>query len=197
MSGSSASEAALLWDESFLWGIMAFRALKASGIPFGVITAEEIRQGRLRDCRLLFVPGGWASNKLKALGEEGAAEIRRFVSEGGSYLGFCGGAGLSTQDGLGLVSVKRMPTKQRVPSFSGRINLNLNDHPLWNDIHASPVFHAWWPSQFLIDDPAVRILATYGDPLPDAFSSDLNVGDMEKTTGWESLEEKYRINLDP
>ncbi|NTU42844.1 MAG: biotin--protein ligase, partial [Nitrospirales bacterium] len=138
MRENSASEAVLLWDESFLWGIMAVKALKAAGLPFGIITADEIRKGGLAKSKLLFVPGGWASNKLKALGEEGATEIRRFVSAGGNYLGFCGGAGLATQDGLGLLTVKRKPTKERVPSFSGRINLNLNDHPIWNNIHASP-----------------------------------------------------------
>ena len=37
---------------------------------------------------------------------------------GGSYLGFCGGAGLATMDGMGLLNVKRKPTKERVPSLS-------------------------------------------------------------------------------
>ncbi len=204
MRESSASEAVLLWDESFLWGIMALRALREAGLSFEVITAQEIRAGGLRGRRLLFVPGGWASNKLKALGEGGAEEIRRFVSEGGGYLGFCGGAGLATQDGLGLLTVKRKPTKERVPSFSGRIQLSRSDHPLWDGLRSSPfvahssqAFHAWWPSQFLIDDPAVRTLATYGEALPDAFSSDLNVGDVARSGGWRPLEELYGINLDP
>jgi len=37
---------------------------------------------------MIFVPGGWASNKRKALGEEGMQKIRSFVDDGGSYLGF-------------------------------------------------------------------------------------------------------------
>ena len=80
---------------------------------------------------MLFVPGGWASNKLKALGDKGTAEIKKFVRNGGNYLGFCGGAGLATLDGMGLLDIKRMPTKQRVPSFNGRIHLNVNEHPVW------------------------------------------------------------------
>src|SRR5512134_2605005 len=117
---------AFLWDESFLWGVMASRALRTAGLPFELIRSEDIRQGCLSRYAAVFVPGGWASNKLKALGEEGAANILRFVREGGSYIGFCGGAGLATQDGIGLLPVRRRPTKERVPSFSGRIRLSLN-----------------------------------------------------------------------
>ncbi|MEW6602343.1 MAG: BPL-N domain-containing protein, partial [Nitrospirota bacterium] len=205
---------AFLWDESFLWGLMAYKALKAYGLPFDLIKAEDIKAGALNGYKMLFVPGGWASNKIKALGEEGAAAIRKFVSDGGSYLGFCGGAGLATagKDGLGLVNIKRRPTKERVPSFSGRIELNINEHPIWKDIpphppltkgghrgggNSHPVFHAWWPSQFIVEDDSIKILATYGDALPDAFSSDICVGDVDSSGRWEELEAVYKINLNP
>lgn len=190
-------KAALLWDESFLWGLMALRALRANGLPFDLLRAEDIKRGIPGGYRLLFVPGGWASNKIKALGDEGTSAIRAFVENGGSYLGFCGGAGLATLDGIGLLNVKRRPTRDRVPSFSGRIGLNLapQDHPVWSGIGHS-VFHAWWPSQFVIDD-TVKVLATYGGALPDSFSSDLNVGDTVRNGGWAEMESIYRINLDP
>ncbi len=83
-----------------------------------------------------------------------------------------------------------------MPSFSGRIRLNTNDHPLWNDI-AESIFHAWWPSQFVIEGSDVRILATYGEAHPDAFSSDLNTGDVSAYGDWAELEKIYGINLDP
>ncbi len=187
--------AALLWDESFLWGIMANKALAACGLACDLIRAGDVRNGILSDYSLLFVPGGWASNKMKALGDDGVQEIKRFVREGGAYLGFCGGAGLATLDGIGLLPVKRRPTSERVPSFSGRVRLNTSDHRLWNGI-AEPVFHAWWPSQFLVGT-GIPVLATYGDALPDAFSSDMNVGDAEASGGWAELERIYQINLDP
>ena len=100
---------------------MAHKALDAGGLACDLIRSEDVRKGKLSDYSLLFVPGGWASNKIKALGNDGIEEIKRFVHEGGAYLGFCGGAGLATMDGIGLVPVKRRPTKDRVPSFSGRI----------------------------------------------------------------------------
>jgi len=208
------SGVAFLWDESFLWGLMAYRALKGLNLPFDLIRADDIKTGALKKYKMLFVPGGWASNKGKALGEGGLKAIRDFVRNGGNYLGFCGGAGLATEakGGLGLLNVKRRPTKERVPSFSGRIELIIDDHPMWKSCRGNPpwlpragtgacpygpVFHAWWPSQFVVEDNSIKILAAYGDALPDAFSSDLNVGDVELTGGWAALEDLYGINLNP
>jgi len=191
---------ALLWDESFLWGIMSFKALKTSGLQFDFVRAEDIRNGILNNYKMLFVPGGWASNKIKSLGEKGVEEIRRFVQSGGNYLGFCGGAGLATLDGIGLLNIKRVPTKDRVPSFSGQASFDLAKHPIWGDNTGlvGPIFHVWWPSQFSIADTSINILSKYDRALPDSFSSDLNVGDIMKSHGnWESLEQAYGINLDP
>ncbi|MGO9951421.1 MAG: BPL-N domain-containing protein [Dissulfurispiraceae bacterium] len=199
-SSDSINPCAFLWDESFLWGLAAFEALRAVGLPFDLIRSNDIRAKKLRDYSMIFVPGGWASNKLKALGEEGVREIRRFVGNGGSYLGFCGGAGLATLDGIGLLNINRVPTKDRVPSFSGGTRFKLSKHGIWDHLSESiaPIFHVWWPSQLLIADPGIDILATYDEAQPDSFSSDLNVGDVHKYYGnWEALEHSYRINLDP
>lgn len=186
---------------------MSFKALRANGLNFDLIRSEDIRAGRLNNYSMLFVPGGWASNKLKSLGDKGVSEIREFVTGGGSYLGFCGGAGLATLDGIGLLKVKRKATKERVPSFSGRIRLDLKEHRIWKGLGGADafvqgsdlndIFQAWWPSQVLIEDEDIKILATYGDALPDSFSSDLNVGDVAAHCGWPELEKTYAINLDP
>lgn len=221
---------AFLWDESFLWGLMAYNALRDNGLPFELIRSQDIKSSCLKNYKMLFVPGGWASNKIKTLGDAGVAAISDFVRKGGNYLGFCGGAGLATLDGMGLLNIKRKPTKDRVPSFSGRIHLNTNEHPVWNSLfknsnelcaisdglseiqnlkfntrsnpslaaRCSPlIFHAWWPSQFLIDDQKIKTLATYGSALPDSFSSDLNVGDIETNGNWEEMEKIYKIKLNP
>ena len=203
METNSKSNVAFLWDESFLWGLMAYKALKSNGLSFKLIRSKDIKNGQLKNYKMLFVPGGWASNKLKTLDGDCIGKIKQFVSNGGSYLGFCGGAGLATLEGIGLLNIKRKPTKERVPSFSGRICLNINEHPIWKGMltsslvthHLSLIFNAWWPSQFSIEDKSIKILATYGDALPDSFSSDLNVGDVEANGGWSELEEIYQINL--
>ncbi len=186
---------ALLWDESFLWGVMAWRALKAAGLPFDLLRSEDIRQGALSRYRMIFVPGGWASNKISALGERGREEIRRFVAAGGSYLGICGGGGMATENGLGLLPIQRRPSSERVPSFSGRIRLSSTAHVIWQNVE-TPVFCAWWPSQFQIADPDVHVLARYEESQPDAFSSDIHVADGG-IVGWSDLEQRYGILLNP
>jgi hypothetical protein len=186
---------ALLWDESLGWGLMAWRALKEAGLPFDLLRAEDIRGGALSLYRMLFVPGGWASNKLSALGDRGQAEIRRFVEEGGSYLGICGGAGMATEDGMGLLPIRRKPTAERVASFSGPVRLTLAAHRIWQGIE-TPLFFAWWPSQFQAGAARTRVLATYEVALPDAFSSDIPVSDGQ-VIGWPGLEKRYGILLDP
>ncbi|MBI5205799.1 MAG: hypothetical protein HZA11_12875 [Nitrospirae bacterium] len=179
---------------------MAYKALNSNRLPFELIRSDDIKKGQLKNYKMLFVPGGWASNKLKTLGECGINEIKKFVNNGGNYLGFCGGAGLATLDSMGLLNIKRKPTKERVPSFSGRIHLNIKGHPIFT--HSPiypfpPIFNAWWPSQFSVEDKNIKKLAVYGDALPDSFSSDLNVGDVEANGKWAELEKIYSINLDP
>jgi putative intracellular protease/amidase len=188
--------AALLWDESFLWGVMAYTSLKKLGLSFDLVRAEDVRAGCLEDYAFVLVPGGWSSNKMKALGDDGAGAVRAFVKKGGGYLGFCGGAGLATNDGLGLLDVSRKPTPERVPSFSGRIRLSRRRHAIWNGVPGS-IFHAWWPPQFGSLDKGITVLARYGKALPDSFSSDLNTGDVALAGNWSDLEQLYKINLDP
>ena len=189
---------ALFWDESLIWGIMARRALSAAWLPFDLLTAADIRQGMLTPYRMLFVPGGWASNKLDSLGKTGRENIRRFVESGGSYFGICGGAGMALEEGLGLLSIARRPSADRVPSFSGPIRLDCRSHPLWEGIH-TPEFYSWWPSQFHVDGQDMQdlqILAVYEKPLAAAFSADINMADGE-AVGWPSLEKQYGILLNP
>ncbi|MBI4838486.1 MAG: hypothetical protein HY806_04965 [Nitrospirae bacterium] len=70
------SNAAFLWDESFLWGLMACNSLKSLGLPFDIVRSADIKKGCLKNYKMLFVPGGWASNKGKALGKIGIKAVR-------------------------------------------------------------------------------------------------------------------------
>lgn len=186
---------ALLWDESLLWGLMAWRVLKEAGLPFNLLRSEDIRAEGLSRYRMIFVPGGWASNKIGALGNEAMEEIRRFVAGGGSYLGICGGAGMATEKGLGLLPISRRSPRDRVPSFSGPIRLSLTDHAIWRDVQ-TPLFCLWWPSQFRVEDRKIEVLARYEEAQADAFSADINVADGG-IIGWSELERRYGILLNP
>lgn len=198
-SSSHPPVVAVFWDSSYLWGLIAYDTFRQLGVDFELLNAEDIRRGALEGREVLFVPGGWASDKIVALGDAGRDAIREFVSAGGSYLGFCGGAGLalSHESGLGLVPFGRMPTGERLPSFSGRIILNHtgDDHPMWKDVAAGTAFHAWWPGQFAIDtDTGVDVLATYANPLAGSYVTDLPIG---PPYDWKKWEEAYGINLNP
>ncbi len=196
----SLAKIAVYWDQSFLWGLLAYGTLRRLGADFELLTAADIRLGRLEDYGVVFVPGGWASDKMGALGQKGAARIRSFVEEGGAYLGVCGGAGLALThaSGLGLAPLGRLPSSVRVPSFSGLIHLDQEDrgHPVWRDIPGGIAFYAWWPGQFALDEEAgVKVLARYGQPEESAsFVTDIPV---TADSDWDNWEKSYGINLNP
>lgn len=194
--------AALLWDKSFLWGYMAVSALRDLGFSFDLLTSETVRNQGLNNYQVLFVPGGWASLKSGSLGAVGRAELRRYVSGGGAYLGICGGAGLALQvdEGLGLLPVVRKPMAERLPNFSGSIRVRqVSSSSLWWSLPGEVPFQVWWPSQFeLVEPEQIQILGKYGAPEDDFYVSDLNVCDtVAACLDWEQLEEDYQINLNP
>ncbi len=56
------------------------------------VDGAAVRAGALRGADLLAMPGGVSNIEADDLGEEGAREVRRFIEEGGSYIGTCAGA---------------------------------------------------------------------------------------------------------
>jgi hypothetical protein len=193
---------ALFWDQSLVWGLICRTTLQELGIPFHLVRAQAIAQGQLDHYRVLLVPGGWASHKMHALGRPGQDQIRQFVTRGGSYSGFCGGAGLalSSPPSLGLIPLKRLSLAERLPSASGQVMLHgLASHPIWADLPASLPASVWWPSQFHWQPaPHVRVLASYAAPGQDFRVADLPSADLEiQDLPWEAWEAVYGINLNP
>ena len=194
---------ALLWDESYFWGVLAIVGLDRLGFGYELISCADIRCGRLSEYDLLVVPGGWAAEKANRLGEKGREAVRRFVRAGGPYLGFCGGAGLALNvaGGLGLLPVKRKPSKKRVPNFSGSLMVQPESgtHPLWLGMDGLQRLYVWWPSQFeIVNEEAVRVLGRYMSPCDDFFVSDLNASEVDRNGGdWIDWERRYGTNLNP
>ncbi|MGD9504429.1 MAG: hypothetical protein AB7W37_05940, partial [Syntrophobacteraceae bacterium] len=85
--GWSGFPIAVYWDASLVWGMICVETLQRLDIPFHLLSGEDIAGGWLGRYRVLLVPGGWASHKLRSLGREGEEAVHRFVSEGGSYIG--------------------------------------------------------------------------------------------------------------
>lgn len=192
----------VLWDESYLWVLMLRRALRHGRFPFRLVRAREIEAGMLQQepPAALLVPGGWARFKSATLGHKGREAITEYLSAGGTYLGFCGGAGLALpeQDGLNLCPLRRKPMAQRLPNFSGNVTAALHTHPLVPSTHSSEVhLPVWWPSQFATSSGVnVQVLASYAGPGPDFWVSDLDWGDIRNSAPhtWQQL---YGINLNP
>lgn len=191
---------ALLWDESHLWGLLAWRGLCALGARPHLLRAADVAAGALDRLRpsVLVVPGGWAGRKAQALGDAGREALRRYVETGGTYLGFCGGAGLALHRTdatalLGLCALRRKSASKRLPNCSGHVycRLHVPQHPA-----SAALLPVWWPSQFDLTDAAIHVLATYQRPGPDFWVADLPLADIasDELAAWEAI---YGINLHP
>ncbi|MFL5737284.1 MAG: M14 family zinc carboxypeptidase [Actinomycetota bacterium] len=78
-------------------------------LPYTELSAENIAHGKLRDLDVLVVPGGGSRPAVKRLGDAGKREIRRFVNDGGRYVGYRGGGTrLAAELGLSTVLLSRV-----------------------------------------------------------------------------------------
>ena len=205
----------VLWDESHLWGVLVLRALRALRQPHVILRAHDIAEGALAGkCGCLIIPGGLARGRAVRLGANGRQAIRAFVAAGGSYLGFCGGAGLALTspragDSLGLCPWGRMGFAGRLQHFlSGHVRLGLDaTDPLTLPVSsAAPEILApvWWPAQFAPPpkgqpagpDGDVRVLARYAGLGADFWVADLNLALLPEETlsDWENL---YGVQIRP
>ncbi len=195
----------MLWDESHLWGLMLWRALRDLEIPARIIRSSDIRRGVLSNHPPagLLVPGGWARLKADSLGLAGKSSIRDYISAGGKYLGICGGAGLGLSSNSGspcldLCNWSRKPMQDRLPNFSGHVRCKVR-LPHWKESRRDICLPVWWPSQFEPGDEAsseVRALAQYLEPDQDFWTADLPYSDLKQSDifKWEQV---YGINLNP
>jgi len=80
-----------------------------------LLDAADIRGGKLASVDLLVMPGGLTGEQFHALGKEGMEAIRKYVAEGGKYLGTCAGCGLAMniRIGLGIVNCKNFRNTDR------------------------------------------------------------------------------------
>ncbi|NJB68273.1 hypothetical protein GGQ74_001946 [Desulfobaculum xiamenense] len=194
----------IYWDESHLWGLLAWRAIKSWGLPHRLVRGDEIADGLLsaEPPLMLLVPGGWARAKYDHLGEQGVSEVRSYIRHGGVYMGFCGGTGLALTGpyGLGLCPWKRRAFTDRLQhACSGHMFTRLGERGgLTPDVLPErPLIPVWWPARFEYqprDD--VRVLATYEAPGPDFWVADLPLDSMPKQP-LADLETQYGIRIWP
>jgi hypothetical protein len=122
------------------------------------VTGADVRAGRLKDFRVLIVPGGVGSTQAKSLGPEGRDAVRAFVNGGGCFVGICAGCYLASTGydwSLGLLPAKVI---DRAHWERGKGYLELEFTPAGKD---------WFGRR----DPAVACWYANGpvlQPLPDA-----------------------------
>lgn len=126
------SKIALLMNDSHLWGLWTYQALKNNSYPIEPLLAKELDESFLYKYKALFVPGGWSKNKLESLKAIDTTLILEFLQRGGFYFGICGGASLAGEEGLKLVPLVRK--KERVPSYSGPSLIECANSSLFKDI---------------------------------------------------------------
>ena len=191
----------ILWDASHIWGYLLLHAVKATGIPFRVLKGKNIAHSGLTG-KMLLVPGGSARRKFEALGPQGAEAVRRFVEDGGHYMGFCGGAGLALADGLGLCPWKRDGMPDRMQHLvSGHLVCEVaSGNPIVPAALAGKpaLLPVWWPGRF--DEPAdhqgVEVLARYRAAGPDLYVADMPYSSMpgDILSEWNTM---YGVTLRP
>ena len=91
---------AMQWARFFRW---------SPQVELTLIDAPDVRDGKLAGLDLFMVPGGDSEKQCLDLGDDGMAEVRRYVAEGGSYLGVCAGyhCALRGKERIGLFTYRR------------------------------------------------------------------------------------------
>ena len=82
------------------------------------IAPDEYAKGALDGLDLVIQPGGGATRQYKAIGDDGAEALKRFVREGGKYYGVCAGAFLAMQQSIeGFSRLDMVPFKDDDPAY--------------------------------------------------------------------------------
>ena len=81
----------------------------SAGFEVEIISAEKIRSGGLEKFDVLIHPGGSGSKQAAGLGKEGRERVKKFVTDGGGFIGICAGAYLASAEypwSLGLLNAR-------------------------------------------------------------------------------------------
>ncbi|MET0262061.1 MAG: BPL-N domain-containing protein [Rariglobus sp.] len=97
------------------------RASQIPGAKITRLTPEQVGTVDLSQFDIVAFSGGSGSGQARAIGEAGRANVKKFVENGGGYLGICAGAYLATSGydwSLGILNAKTVSPKwQRGRTF--------------------------------------------------------------------------------
>lgn len=147
------------------------------------LDAADVRAGRLEGFDMLLQPGGSCRAQRAALGDDGCAEIERYVRGGGSYYGLCAGAFLATQTArkepeyrrIGLVPFKDDAPERYRGWGEARIALTEAGRKFFPGRPAKWTTLYWGGPALVtgepVEDAEVEILGTYNGWLINACSA--------------------------
>ncbi len=99
-------------------GIPSVEAIlgKSPDLKVTRLKGPQFKADVLKDFDLVMFTGGSGSAEAEGLGEAGREEVRKFVREGGGYVGICAGAYLACSGfewGLGVMNARTVSQKWR------------------------------------------------------------------------------------
>lgn len=101
---------------------------KVRDIKLTIVKGPEIAAGALEDFDVVIFGGGSGSKQAAGIGDAGREQVRKFVKNGGGYIGICGGAYLACSGfswGLGVLNAKTVSPKWKRGRAEVRIEVNL------------------------------------------------------------------------
>jgi len=160
-------------------------ALRKLNIPFQKVNEKDIFQDKLGNFSIFIVPGGWPEKYVYSLITKGYDKIRKFVKNGGKYIGICAGAYLASKKfrtdngifiGLELINpTAEMEIKKVLP---GRMReIKLSKHMLSNGCpHKMKIWYMNGP--VFKANKKIRVIAKYENNNTAIVSSKHGKGDV-------------------
>jgi hypothetical protein len=100
--------------------------LTKAGCEVTIFKANDIAKGALENKEVVVFTGGSGSKEGDTIGDAGRETVRKFVQDGGGYLGICAGAYLACSKfswGLGLLDAQTVSSKWR--RGSGEVEMEI------------------------------------------------------------------------
>ena len=123
---------AAAYFDSGVGGCASIRWIKLLSLSpdceFTAVSAQDVRDGALKDADLYIAPGGSSSTQRQTLGEKGCTNLVEFVRGGGGYFGTCAGCYLAMAQGESKKSSGRlgmMPYKAQKSPYRGGAELTI------------------------------------------------------------------------
>ena len=141
-NGEDASKraCALLWDESYAWGVDGLAGAEGGGAAFRSAPVGRDPRGSTFPLPDALCPRRMGIEQDRAPWEIGdrrrsGVSLRRAAVIWAS----AGVPGWPRKTDIGLLPIRRKPTTERVPSFSGPVRLTIAGHRIWQGIER-PLF---------------------------------------------------------